>query len=88
MTTNKPEVVCHAVKAAGAPVTLKFIVREDVADEYMSKLSECHPVVSSSPLIRLSDYETLREECEKLRGEVAGLHAALAAHHIKENGNE
>lgn len=67
MTTRKPEVVCHAVKAVGAPVTLKFIVREDVADEYMNTLSERHPVVSSSPLIHLSAYEALQAECETLR---------------------
>lgn len=67
MKTNKPRVVCHEVKAVGAPVTLKFIVREDVADEYMSTLSESHPVVSSSPLIRISDYEALQAECESLR---------------------
>ncbi len=67
MKTNKPEVVCHAVKAVGAPVTLKFIVREDIADEYMNTLSERHPVVSSSPLIHLSAYEALQAECEKMR---------------------
>lgn len=73
MKTNKPEVVCHAVKAVGAPVTLKFIVREDIADEYMNTLSERHPVVSSSPLIHLSAYEALQAESEKLRAAIRRL---------------
>lgn len=80
MTTNKPRVVCHEVKAVGAPVTLKFIVREDVVDEYMSTLSERHRVVSSSPLIRLSDYEALHAECENLRRLLRRCEPVLIAH--------
>ena len=57
MTTNKPEILAYRVGLAGEPDLGHWFGEENA-----------HPEgYKAEPLIRLSDYEALQAECEKLR---------------------
>src|SRR5690554_2950579 len=78
MTTNKPEVVGYLVEVTNDPDIGAFFVDHEPA------LRGC----VNTPLVRLSDYEALQAECEKLRALLSQsapiVHAHAGASHLLE----
>lgn len=64
MTTNKPEVVAWKVRDE------IFHSKEDAVEASAFHSRHC----DLEPLIRLSDYEALRDECEELRKDAKRYH--------------
>lgn len=67
MTTHKPEVVAYLATW-----------KDGVIHTYNPPVITSDSIERSEPLIRLSDYEALQAECERLLEEVMRLRVAMA----------
>lgn len=77
MTTNKPEIVAWFKPASDATLNSVDAV---ITDRSMKDRPEISTMGFTEPLVRLSDYEALQAECEKLRKDAERYRALRSMH--------